>query len=59
MKHDYEYRDRTNKNNGYHVIFVHAYKHQKEWKRFLIKRIMEIEEQRHSEVMKMIRNRIT
>ena len=58
-KFDYEYRDRAYKKNGYHVIFVHAYKHQKEWKKFLVKRIMEIEEQRHDEVMKMIGNRIT
>ena len=57
-KYDYEYRDRIYKQNGHHVIFVHAYKHHKDWKKFLVKRIMEIEEQRHDEVMKMIGNRI-
>jgi len=56
MKHNYEYRDRTYKNNGHHVIFVHAYKHQKEWKRFLIKKIMEIEEQRHDEIIRNATN---
>jgi len=57
--YNYGYREKIYKNNGYNVIFVHAYKHQKEWKKYLVKRIMEIEEQRHDEVMKMIGNRIT
>jgi len=46
-KYDYEYRDRACQKNGHHVIFVHAYKHQKQWKKFLLKKIMEIEQQRH------------
>jgi len=53
-REDYEYRDRIYKKNGYHVIFVHLYKERKKWKNFLIKRIMEIEEKRHDEVMKML-----
>lgn len=57
--YDYKFRERIYKKNGHHVIFVHAYKKQKEWQKFLVKRIMEIEEQRHAEVMKMIGNRIT
>jgi len=36
------------------VIFVHLYKEKKKWKNFLVKRIMEIEEKRHDEVMKML-----
>jgi len=44
------YRDHTYKKNGYNVIFVHAYKHQKEWKKYLVKRIIEVDEQRHDEV---------
>jgi len=55
---DYKYRDEIYQENGYHVVFLHIYKHQKEWKRYLVKRIMEIEKQRHDEVMKMIGNRI-
>jgi len=58
-RYDYDYRDRIYKNNGHHVIFIHAYKSSKQWKTFLLKKIMEIEEQRHDEVMKMIGNRIT
>jgi hypothetical protein len=53
-REDYEYRDRIYKKNGYHAIFVHLYKERKKWKNFLIKRIMEIEEKRHDEVMKML-----
>lgn len=50
---DYEYREKIYRKNGYHVVFVHIYKERK-WKSFLVKRIMEIEDLRHSEVMKMI-----
>ena len=51
---DYEYRERIYKENGYYVIFLHLYKERKKWKNYLVKRIMEIEELRHSEVTKMI-----
>ena len=51
---DYEYREKIYKKNGYHVIFLHLYKEKKKWKKYLVKRIMEIEEFRHSEVMRMI-----
>jgi hypothetical protein len=56
---DYEYRDKIYRGNGYYVIFLHLYKEQKEWKTHLVKKIMEIEELRHSQVMKMIGHRIT
>jgi len=56
---NYKYRDKTYKKNGYHVIFVHVYKKPKEWQNYLVKRIMDIEEHRHSEVMKMINHMIT
>ena len=51
---DYKYRENIYRKNGYHVIFVHFYKEQRKWKNYLVKRIMEIEELRHSEVMNMI-----
>jgi hypothetical protein len=44
------------KTTNTHVIFVHAYKHHKNWKKYLIKRIMAIEEQRHDQVMKMLQH---
>ncbi len=53
-KFDYEYREKIYKKNGFFVIFIHFYKEKEKWRTYLIKRIMEIEEQRHSEVMKMI-----
>lgn len=53
-KFDYEYRAKIYKKNGFPVIFVHYYKKRKKWKNYLVKRIMEIEEKRHDEVMKML-----
>ena len=41
--------------NGYRVAFVHVYKETK-WESFLVKVIMDIEEKRHDEVMKMIKS---
>ena len=52
----YEYREKIYKKNGYHTIFVHFYKEQEKWKSYLVMRIKEIEESRHSEVMKMIKS---
>jgi hypothetical protein len=53
-RQDYEYREKIFKQNGYRIIFLHLYKEQKRWKKYLIKRIMEIEDLRHSEIEKMI-----
>jgi hypothetical protein len=50
-----EYREKIYRKNGYHVIFVHSYKEER-WRSFLVKRIMGIEDSRHSEVMKMVRS---
>jgi hypothetical protein len=51
---DYDFRERVYEENGYHVIFLHLYKETKKWKTYLVNRIMEIEELRHFEIMKMI-----
>jgi len=51
---NYEYREKVYKKNGYNVIFVHFYKRREKWENYLVKRIKEIEEKRHLEVMKMI-----
>jgi len=53
---DYKYREKIYKKNRYDVIFIHLYKGRSRWKNYLVKRIMEIEENRHDEVMKMIRS---
>lgn len=55
-KFDYEYRERIYKKNEFHVAFVHVYKGAEKWKNYILKRIMEIEEERHDEVMNMIRS---
>lgn len=55
---DYKYRESIYKKNGFPVVFVHFYKEKEKWRAFLLKRIMEIEEQRHAEVMKMINSLI-
>ena len=49
----HEYRETVYKKNGYHVIFVHAFKTD-QWKNFLVSRITAIELKRHSEVMDML-----
>jgi hypothetical protein len=53
---DYEYREKIYKKNGYYVVFCHLYKEGKKWKHYLVKRIIEIEEKRHDEVMKKLRS---
>lgn len=50
----YEYREKIYKKNGFYVVFLHYYKEKEKWKTYLLKRIMEIEEQRHAEVMKIV-----
>jgi hypothetical protein len=54
QRQDYEFRENIYKENGYHVIFLHLYKEQNMWKKYLVKRIMEIEDLRHSEIEKMV-----
>ena len=51
---DYSFREEIYRKNGYHVIFVHLYKEPEKWKSYLVNKIKEIEDFRHSEVMKMI-----
>ena len=50
----YEYREKRFKENGYNIIFLHLYKDQTKWKNYLVNRIVEIEDHRHSEIEKMI-----
>ncbi|HKZ45385.1 MAG TPA: hypothetical protein VJ343_01645 [archaeon] len=52
---DYDYRERMYRKNGYYIVFVQIYKETK-WRSYLVKRIMEIEDLRHSEVSKMIQS---
>jgi hypothetical protein len=49
----YEYRKKIYEKNEIHVIFVQVYKEEKKWKKYLIRRLQEIEETRHSEIVKI------
>lgn len=51
---DYKYREGIYKENGYPVIFIHFYKKKEKWKIYLMRRIREIEENRHTEAMRRI-----
>jgi hypothetical protein len=51
---NYAYRKRMYSKNGFLVVFIHFYKEKGRWKSYLVKRIREIEEQRHSEATKII-----
>ena len=53
-REDYDYRKKIFKKNGYHIVFLHLYKKENEWKKYLVQKIMEIEDQRHSEIEKII-----
>jgi hypothetical protein len=51
-----EYRERAYRRNGINVVFVHTYKEESQWKKFLISRITFIEQQRHAQIMNMLLN---
>jgi hypothetical protein len=51
---NYTYRKRMYNKNGFLVVFIHFYKEKGKWKTYLVRRIKEIEEQRHSEATKII-----
>ena len=50
---DYEFRKKMYLKNNYSIIFIEFYKESK-WKDVLVKTLIQIEEQRHDEVMKML-----
>jgi len=53
---NYDYREKMYDKNGYSVVFVHVYKGSKVWKPFLVDRIKQIEESRHSKVMEVLQS---
>jgi hypothetical protein len=52
----YEYRKLIYRKNDVYVVFVHLYKEEKKWKDYLVKRISEIEELRHSGIVRMFQS---
>ena len=53
---NYEYREKVCRDNNIPIIFLHFYKKEKYWQKFLIKKIKEVEDERHAEAMKLIEN---
>ena len=52
---DYEYRKQIYEKNDIPVVFLHLYKDREEWLNWLRKSILEIEEDRHNKVMKLVK----
>jgi len=53
---DYKYREKICRANNVPVIYIHFYKKQKYWQKFIIIKLKEFEEQRHIEAEKLIEN---
>lgn len=53
---NYEYREKICISNNILIIFIHLYKTEKYWKKFLFRRLKEVEEQRHTEATKLMEN---
>jgi hypothetical protein len=51
---NYKYRERIYLDNNIPVVFLHYYKIQEKWQVFMVKRIKEIEMQRHFDAMKIL-----
>jgi hypothetical protein len=47
-------REKIFMKNGYNIVFLHLFKKENMWKKYLVERIMEIEDHRHSEIEKMV-----
>jgi len=50
---DYQYREKIYNKNELCVIFVHCYKKEKAWKKYLVKRLEEINTDRQNIISKM------
>ena len=58
LREQYQYREKTYRKNNYSVVFLHLYKEREKWKSFLLKRIVQLENSRHLEVMKILESRV-
>jgi len=54
----YDYREKIYEENEVPVVFLHLYKDRKEWEKWLKTKILEIEEERHSTIMKLVKNHL-
>jgi hypothetical protein len=58
LREQYEYREKRYKENNYSVVFLHLYKEKERWKSFLLKRIIQLENSRHSDIMKILESKV-
>ena len=58
LQAQYRYRETMYKKNNYSVVFLHLYKEKEKWKSYLLKRILQMENSRHSKVMKILESRV-
>jgi hypothetical protein len=58
LQEQYQYRERVYKKIKYSVVFLHLYKEREKWKSFLLKRIVQLENSRHIDVMKILESRV-
>ena len=52
---EYDYREKIYLKNDVPVVFLHLYKDKKEWQNWLRSKILDIEENRHNTVMKLVK----
>lgn len=52
---DYKYREDIYKKNDIPVVFLHLWKNPDDWRKWLKKSILEIEETRHNKVMSLVK----
>lgn len=57
LHEQYKYREKIYKMNNYSVVFLHLYKEREKWKSFLLKRIVQLENSRHLDVMKILESK--
>lgn len=56
---EYDYREKIYQKNDVPVVFLHLYKDKTEWQNWLRRKILDIEENRHSTVMKLVKKVLT
>lgn len=53
---EYDYREKIYAMNNVQIIFLHFFKKKEYWRKFLVEKIKEVEEQRHQEAVRLIGN---
>lgn len=58
LREQYQYREKIHRKNDYSVVFLHLYKEREKWKSFLVRRIVQLKNSRHSEVMRILESKV-